>query len=216
VLAVTSATLAVHAFAIRMTFAMARDNNLPGGAWLAKVSEHSRAPIVPAAVTAAVAEAILLINIKQTQLIGVIVSVAVIMVYLAYLGVALPLLRARLRGEWPPPQPDGRRYFRLGRWGTPINVVAVGYLALMAFNLAWPRKEIYNAAAPFHWYLQYGSYLFIALCLGIGLVWYMAYQRHQTGVVSEHRVDGASTGAANVDGGLVTDAVPSAASANVD
>jgi urea carboxylase system permease len=187
VLALTSALLAVHAFAVRMIFAMARDNNLPGGAWLSRVSHQT--PIIPTVVTAVLAEIMLLINIKQTQIIAVIVSVAIVLVYLAYLGVIIPVLRARLRGEWPPPSPDRERYFSLGRWGVPVTIAATAYLGLMAFNLAWPRKEIFNAVAPFHWYLQYGAWLLIGLAVGVGLIWYQLYQRHQTQVIGEHRAD---------------------------
>ena len=44
VLAVTVCTLTVHAAAVRLMFAMARDNNLPFSEPLARVSETSRTP----------------------------------------------------------------------------------------------------------------------------------------------------------------------------
>ena len=31
----------------------------------------------------------------------------------------------------------------------------------MAINLGWPRREVYNAAEPYHWYLQWGAAVFI-------------------------------------------------------
>src|SRR6478609_7034315 len=48
VVAVTVCSLAVHAAAIRLTFAMARDNALPFGEKLARVNPKTRTPVVPA------------------------------------------------------------------------------------------------------------------------------------------------------------------------
>ena len=66
------------------------------------------------------------------------------MFYLAYLGVTVPMLVKRLRGEWP--KPDHGPYFSLGRWGLPVNIAAVAYGTLVAINIAWPRNAIYNCA----------------------------------------------------------------------
>ena len=48
VVAVTVCTLAVHTAAIRLTFAMARDNALPFGEKLARVNPKTQTPIMPA------------------------------------------------------------------------------------------------------------------------------------------------------------------------
>ena len=58
----------------------------------------------------------------------------------------------------------------------------------MAINLAWPRKDVYNATEPFHWYLQYGAILFIGVVFFGGLAYYWFVQRHKTGVLESHRV----------------------------
>src|SRR5689334_11406067 len=50
VIAVTVCALAVHTAAIRLTFAMARDNALPFGEKLAKLSVKHSAPVIPAVV----------------------------------------------------------------------------------------------------------------------------------------------------------------------
>jgi hypothetical protein len=34
--------------------------------------------------------------------------------------------------------------FSLGRWGLPVNILAVLYGAVMVVNLAWPRPEVYD------------------------------------------------------------------------
>src|SRR5918997_1754306 len=50
VIAITVCNLAVHTAAIRMMFAMARDNNLPAGERLATINPKTKTPIVPAVV----------------------------------------------------------------------------------------------------------------------------------------------------------------------
>jgi urea carboxylase system permease len=178
--------LAVQTATIRMIFAMARDNNLPAGSVLAKVHPKYKTPVVPAVITGIIAVLILLVNIRQPQIFTVITSIGIIMIYVAYLLVTGPMLVSRLRGRWPPPGVRARGYFSLGRLGLPINVLAVAWGALMALNLAWPRGEVYNATAPFHWYLRWGAFLFIGIVMLGGLAYYLLVQRHKTGVLAEH------------------------------
>jgi len=188
VIAITVCCLAIHTASVRLTFAMARDNNLPFGTALSRVSDQSRTPIVPSIVVGILAIAILVVNIRQPQIFTVVTSIAIIMIYIAYLLVTVPLLMKRLRGEWPLVGEGASGYFSLGRWGLPVNILAVSYGALMAFNLAWPRKEIYNFAEPHHWYLQYGAYLFIGVLTALGGAYYWFVQRHRTRVLPEHGV----------------------------
>jgi urea carboxylase system permease len=183
VIAVTVCCLAVHTATIRMMFAMARDNNLPAGAHLARIHPVTKTPIIPAVLIGVLAIVILVVNIDQPQIFTVITSIGIIMIYIAYLLVTVPMLRARLRGDW---SSDGRGYFSLGRWGLPVNVLAVLWGAGMAINLAWPRKEVYNAVEPFHWYLQWGAILFISIVFFGGLAYYLLVQRHKTGILAEH------------------------------
>ena len=189
VIAVTICCLAVHTATIRMMFAMARDNNLPMGKHLAKVDPKHKTPIIPAIITGFLAWLILVVNIRQPQIFTVITSIGIIMIYIAYLLVTVPMLRKRLRGEWPPKDATQRGYFTLGKWGLPINAIAVGWGIFMAINLLWPRKDVYNAVAPFHWYLQYGAILFIGVVFFGGLAYYWFVQRHKTGVLESARLD---------------------------
>ena len=94
------------------------------------------------------------------------------------------MLLSRLRGDYASETSGG--YFGLGRWGLPVNVLAVLWGTGMAINLAWPRKEVYNAVEPFHWYLQWGAILFISIVFFGGLLYYLLVQRHKTGVLPEH------------------------------
>jgi urea carboxylase system permease len=192
VIAITVCCLAVHTATIRMAFAMARDNNLPAGERIATVHPKTRTPIVPAVITGVLAILILVVNIRQPQIFTVITSIGIIMIYIAYLLVTIPMLRKRLRGEWPPEDAKEQGYFTLGRFGLPINVMAVVWGIFMAVNLTWPRKDVYNATEPFHWYLQYGAILFIGVVFFGGLAYYWFVQRHKTGVLASHAFESPS------------------------
>jgi urea carboxylase system permease len=191
-IAVTVCCLAVHTATIRMMFAMARDNNLPAGERLAKVDPKRKTPVVPAVLVGVLALLILVVNIQQPQIFTVITSIGIIMIYVAYLLVTVPMLASRLRGQWPPRDARAKGYFTLGKLGLPINVIAVLWGAGMAINLAWPRKEVYNATEPFHWYLQYGAVLFVGVVFFGGLLYYWLVQRHKTGVLAAHAAEGPS------------------------
>jgi urea carboxylase system permease len=100
VFAITVCGLAVHTGAVRLMFAMARDNNLPFGRALARVSGASRTPLVPALVAGLLAAAILVANVGFPNVVEVVTSVAILWANLAYLLVTVLLLRQRL-GGWP-------------------------------------------------------------------------------------------------------------------
>jgi urea carboxylase system permease len=180
-IAITVCCLAIHTATIRMMFAMARDNNLPFSGPLAKVHPRYKAPVVPAVVVGALSISVLLLNVRSPQIFTVLTSIAVIMIYVAYLLVTVPMLVSRLRGHYVPAEG-----FSLGRWGLPVNIVAVLWGAGMALNLAWPRREVYNFKAPFHWYLQWGAFVFIGAIAAGGLAYYLLRQRHRSGVLPEH------------------------------
>jgi urea carboxylase system permease len=185
VVAVTVCALAVHTAAIRLTFAMARDNALPFGEKLARVNPKSQTPIVPAIVIGLIAVLILMVNIGQPKIFTVLTSIAVIMIYLAYLMVTGPLLLKRLQRQWPPADLAAGRYFTMGRWGLFVNVLAVLWGAGMALNLAWPREAVYGAP----WYNTWGAFVYIAVILGAGLCWYAVKGRHHIGILASHATE---------------------------
>lgn len=185
IIAVMVCALAVHTAAVRMAFAMARDTNLPFSRQIAKVSPRFNTPTVPIIGIAIFAALVLVVNINQPQIFSVVTSIAVVVIYMAYLAVTIPLLVARLRGRWPEDD-DNPSSFDLGRWGLPVNIIAVIWGAGMAINLLWPRSEIYNADPPFHWYLRWGGVLAVAAMTVGGLLFYWFRQRHHTGMRAGH------------------------------
>jgi hypothetical protein len=129
------------------------------------------------------------VNIRQPQIFVVITSIGIIMIYIAYLLVTIPMLIARLKGRWR--SEDAQEgYFSLGRWGLLVNFLAVFWGLFMAINLIWPRASIYNAVEPFHWYLKWGGVLFVGIIMLGGFAYYWFVQRHKTGTLAEHMAPG--------------------------
>jgi amino acid transporter len=181
-LAITVCTLAVVTACIRMLFSMARDGRLPFGHHIARVSGRRRVPIVPALLVGGLSLLLLVVNVGNQSAFLTLTSVAIIMFYLPYLAVTGSMLYRRLRGEWP--RPEHGPYFNLGRWGLPVNLFAVLYGALTAFEIAWPRAAVYGTK----WYFRFGAYEFIGAVALIGLAYYLFVQRHKhDAILPSHR-----------------------------
>jgi amino acid transporter len=183
IFAIVVCALAVHTCTVRLTFAMARDNNLPFGAVLARVWGVSRTPIVPAVVAGLLAALILVVNVTLPGFIDLVAPIAILWANLAYLCVTGSLLLMRCRG-WPANGGSAvPRVFALGRWGLLVNFLAVVWGVLILLNLGWPRTD--------------GDNPYAALCATAGLVavggaYYLLVQRHKTGVLAEHRAPNGS------------------------
>jgi amino acid transporter len=146
------------------------------------VSGRRKVPIVPALVVGFLSLALLAVNIANQQAFTALIGVAIIMFYLPYLGVTAPLLRARIRGEWPRPQHGP--YFNMGRWGLPVNLLAVVYGVLVAINIAWPRADVYGT----HWYFRWAAVEFIGASIIIGFLYYkLVFAKRPEEVLEEHR-----------------------------
>ena len=187
VVAVVVCTLAVHAAAIRMMFAMARDNNLPFSRQLSKVDPVRKSPTIAAIVIGVMAIIPLLVNVMQPAIFTILSSISIVLIYLSYLLVTIPMLRNRFLKKWPlRDEGNDKAGFSMGKWGLPVNILAVLWGGAMTLNLIWPRPEIYNSAPPFEWYLQWGGVIFVATVTAGGALLYRLKIRHQTGVLAEH------------------------------
>ena len=147
VLAAFVCTLAIQTATTRMIYSMSRDEVLPGSKRLRKVSRRG-ATVNAAVLVGVLATALLLVNYGHAGVFTALTSTCIVLLYVAYLCVTGPMLYRRLRG-WPSElggQVDegGRPVFSLGRWGLPVNALAVVYGLAMAINLAWPRQEIFD------------------------------------------------------------------------
>ncbi|WP_326963784.1 APC family permease [Arthrobacter sp. PL16] len=191
VVAISVCALAVHAAAIRMMFAMARDNNLPFSRQLSKVHPQRKTPTVAAIVIGIIAIIPLIVNVSQPAIFTILSSISIVLIYLSYLLVTVPLLRRRFKKMWPLPDTgtdngESEAGFSLGKWGLPVNILAVLWGGAMTLNLIWPRTEIYNSVPPFAWYLQWGGVMFVAAVTIGGALLYRLRIRHRTGILAEH------------------------------
>jgi urea carboxylase system permease len=165
-ISIVSACLAIQNSASRVMFSMARDGRLPGARLLARVHPQTGTPIVTGIAVGVLAIAVLLINLGNPAAFAAVTSTSVVIVYLAYLLVTVPALRARLRRRLPTKRPGS---FSLGRWGLPVNLFAVVYGMAMMVNIAWPRQSVYDPGGTSR-VLQYLALLFVAGMVVVGLV----------------------------------------------
>lgn len=166
-LAVFICTLAVHALASRILFAMARDKAIPFASQLSRVHPEHRTPHVVAAVVGVLACAMLLFNSGFEQMMVALVCVSVVWSNLAYLLTTGALLVSRLRGAVPTQDSF------LGRWGLPVNILAVVWGIVLIVNIGWPREQLYGS----NWYELYGAPLYSGVLVIAGLIVYRLMRR---------------------------------------
>jgi urea carboxylase system permease len=180
--------LAIQTAAIRLAFSMARDQALPFGESLARVSEQRKAPAAPAIISGLIAIAILVVDIGNAQIFLTVTSVSIVIVYLAYLMVTIPVLGNRLRG-WPRSADAASGLagvFTMPRWaGIAVNVFASAYGLLMATNLIWPRAAIYGPGM-----YEWGAVITIAAVTAIGLAYYFTAQhKKEASIAAGHAAE---------------------------
>lgn len=136
---------------------------------LRKVSGRFETPVLATVVPGVGAAVCLLVNVGNAGLFLGLSSVCIMLLYIAYLMVTVPMLIGRLRGRALPTGSDeaGRPLFSLGRWGMAVNVLAVVYGLAMAINLGLPRTEVYDPTNA-GWYLHYLPLLTLGLTAVIG------------------------------------------------
>lgn len=122
--------LAIQTATIRLAFGMARDGKLPFGRIFNKVHPGLHTPIGTCIVVGVLA-GIPLIYYAGVFLIAI---GATGMIYLSYILGNIAILIARRRG-WPKDSAP----FKLGSWGTIINVLGLVWGISMFVNFLWPR-----------------------------------------------------------------------------
>lgn len=185
-IAITVCTLAIQAAAVRLVFAMARDNNLPFGRWLAHVHPTRKTPTNASITCGVLALVVLVVMITQPQINVVLSAIGIVLIYAAYLLVTAPLLRSRLQNKWPLANRGPDEYCVGQRVGLVVNIVAVIWGVAMIVNLVWPRDEVYNPDEPHHWYLQWSGIIIPVVLIVIGVALYQLRIKHRTGILAEH------------------------------
>jgi urea carboxylase system permease len=166
-IAISVCTLAVQTAGSRLMFSMARDGRLPWAHRLAHVHPTLGTPIAPAVIIGALAIALLLVNLGNAAMFATLASVCIVMLYLAYLLVTVPLLIRRITGRLDNDGQAETGLFRLGRFGIPVNLLAVGWGVAMAVNLAWPRSAVYTPTGG-GWWMLWAAPIFVVLAVAVG------------------------------------------------
>jgi urea carboxylase system permease len=187
-IAILSAALAIQASASRVMFSMARDGRLPFSKQLAHVSPRRGTPALPNIVVGGLAIALLVVNLGQSALFTDITGVAVVVVYLAYLGVTIPRLISRLRPGFAEGEQTSVEHFSLGRLGLPLNIIAVAFGTFFLVDIGWPRAIVYGNTG----YLHYFSLIFVGGCAVLGVVSYARVRQRDNAIALDAEVDPAA------------------------
>lgn len=152
----------------RDIYAFARDGGLPFSAWIAKVDKERFIPRDACLLTAAFSICLSLIYIGSTVAFYAITSLLTVALLQCYcLSVGCLLWRRIMRPETLPPSP-----FSLGKFGIPINMMAVTYSLWAFFWSFWP--QLYPVTLDgFNWAaVIFGGVLLVAI------VFYIFKGRH--------------------------------------
>jgi urea carboxylase system permease len=131
--------LAIQTSTIRLAYGMGRDGKLPLAKYYNNVSSSLHTPVGTSIVIGVLAGLPLLVYASAfTIAIG-----ATGMIYLSYILGNIAILSARLKG-WPKDSAP----FRLGGWGTIVNVLALVWGIAMEINFLWPRNASVGGQNP--------------------------------------------------------------------
>lgn len=148
--------LALQASASRVIWAFARDKVLPGSRVLAKLSKTEAQPVSAILVTTVIGAVVYLIS--ATDVYSVLVTFTAGGYYLAFLFPLVTGLVARLRGKWVPGP------WSLGRWSTPVTLVATLWAGFAFVNIVWPRTVSES------WFINWAFFVAMGAILALGAV----------------------------------------------
>jgi len=131
--------LAIQTSTIRLAFGMGRDGKLPLARYWNNVSPSLHTPIGTCIVIGVLAGLPLIYYAGA----GAIAIGATGMIYLSYILGNIAILIARFRG-WPKESAP----FKLGQWGTIVNILALVWGISMEINFLWPRNAAAGAQNP--------------------------------------------------------------------
>jgi len=135
-MAVYVCTLAIHGATVRLMFSMGRDRRMPLGSLWGHVNAQFKTPT-----NAAIAVGVLAaLPFVLTDSPGLLAIGATGLIYLSYFLCNLGVLVARTKG-WP----KQGAWFKLGSWGTVLNILALVWGGLMLINFGlWKDPKLFG------------------------------------------------------------------------
>jgi urea carboxylase system permease len=175
IFAIIVCTLAVQSGAVRLMFAMGRDGYLPFSESLSKVSSKTQIPVLATLFSGLGAIIILAVNLQFPKVFELVTSIAILWANLAYWIVVALQLKNRFTSARHRIDTDTR--FNLGKWGFPVNMMALIWSTFMVINVSWPRTATYGS----EWYNQYAAWIYTAglICLGVSIYYYRLINRQR-------------------------------------
>jgi amino acid transporter len=131
--------LAIQTSTIRLAFGMGRDGKLPLAKYFNNVNSNLHTPVGTCIVVGVLAGLPLVYYAGA----GTIAIGATGMIYLSYILGNIAILLARLRG-WPKESAP----FKLGQWGTIVNILGLVWGIAMEINFLWPRDASVGGQNP--------------------------------------------------------------------
>jgi amino acid transporter len=152
----------------RMIYAFSRDGAVPGSAFWHRVNKRSRTPTNAIWLAAAGAFLLGLPYLWNYTAYAAVTSIAVIGLYIAYVMPTFLRLRqgeSFQRGPW-----------HLGRWSTPIGVIAVTWVAIITVLFMLPQ------VSPVTWLtFNYAVFAVLAVIGFAGIYWLVSARKWFTG-----------------------------------
>ncbi len=131
--------LAIQTSTIRLAFGMGRDGKLPLARYFNNVNSSLHTPVGTCIVVGVLAG----LPLAYYAGAGTIAIGATGMIYLSYILGNIAILIARLNG-WPKESAP----FKLGQWGTIVNILGLVWGVAMEINFLWPRNAAVGGQNP--------------------------------------------------------------------
>src|SRR5665213_1510253 len=173
ILAISVCTFAVHSGTVRLMFAMGRDGCMPFSKSLSEVSPKTQTPVLATLLCGMGAIIILAVNLQFPKVFELVTSIAILWANLAYWIVVALQLKNRIISARSGADTGAR--FNLGKWGFPVNILALIWSSFMVINVSWPRTATYGS----EWYHQYAAWIYTAglICIGVFIYYYKSVKR---------------------------------------
>ncbi|KAE8418078.1 amino acid transporter [Aspergillus pseudocaelatus] len=167
-------TISCTASASRQTFAFARDNGLPFSTWLGAVHPTLHIPVNSVIITCAFSLIMFLINIGSGAAMNALLSLATSPLMGTYMICIVCVIVRRITKS--PPLPLSR--WSLGRFGMPINILALVYASWAFFWSFWPvNREVTTET------LNWAPVLFVGVMGLSGVLYWLVARKVYEGPV---------------------------------